>query len=378
MGYRIVRKPSRAYIVRSGANYYAESDTTLQNSLGTTEQDYYGALVNTVYGLIYIENDTYLVATTDLEMVGDVSDYNQIQSMDDITPTRYGYGDQNGYVKGIGNELEGSYENGIFTISSGRVVVQGVEIDIDANGMSTILDIPPLDVTWAYKIYLEVNFNRSINLYEVNLKSSYSTQYKDGQTITGKYVVIPNSGELRNNETAYLELYWGYIEPFESQSIGYHERNSWHKTVQPIVQYTKRRLKTSFLPAKNITVGDEQSTVFLATYPYKEGAIYEIHGAILGGYGDEGSSEHLFFTTILPTKFANPDTEAKTSQILRLSFDSSSVHYYDVRIGYRRTSGDYIDIYGQSLERYFFWDTHTSNINTSNAVHILDIYEIVG
>ena len=199
MGYRIVRKPSEAYIVRSGADYYAADDVTLQTSLGTTDQDYYAVLQNSVFGKILINSVTYLVATANLEMISDVSDYNPINSTDDVIPLRYAYGNQNGYVIGVGSELDGVYNNGTFTVGSGRVVVQGVEIDVDANGMSVAVDTA--SETRYYKIYLEVKFNQNINLYSATLRSGYST-------VGYNEITIPTSSELINGGTAYLDLYW--------------------------------------------------------------------------------------------------------------------------------------------------------------------------
>ena len=95
-----------------------------------------------------------------VEMVRKPSETPNIENVDDFMPIRYAYANQNGYVIGRGRigtgiDTEAYTINGnTFTINSGRLVIQGVECDIDT-GHSVVIDI---NSTKRYcAIYLEVN-----------------------------------------------------------------------------------------------------------------------------------------------------------------------------------------------------------------------------
>lgn len=75
-----------------------------------------------------------------IKMVREPSDSPNITNLDDFVGLRYAYGDQNGYVLGKGSEIDYSISGSVFKVLSGRVVVQGVECDIDANGVSISID----------------------------------------------------------------------------------------------------------------------------------------------------------------------------------------------------------------------------------------------
>lgn len=200
MSIKMVREPSASYIVKSGANYYAESDINLTNSLGLTTQDYYAALENLVYGKINIDNIMYLVSTGDMEMVDNVANYNSVLNTDDFVSIRYAYGNQDGYVIGRGNELSSSTSGASFTINSGRVVLQGVESDIDANGVKLDFDdgISGLRYVTVY--------------YQVNLATNTATI--KSMTDTVGYPIVDKGDDLTTvtNGTANLELYHVQIQ----------------------------------------------------------------------------------------------------------------------------------------------------------------------
>ena len=75
-----------------------------------------------------------------IEMVRIPSDTPNITNIDDIIGLRYAYGNQNGYVINKGNECSYTINGSIFKINSGRLVLQGVECDIDANGVEILID----------------------------------------------------------------------------------------------------------------------------------------------------------------------------------------------------------------------------------------------
>lgn len=90
-----------------------------------------------------------------IRMVRQPSETPNITNIDDIIPFRYAYGDQNGYVIGKGTEISHTIQGNTFRVNSGRVVLQGVETDIDANGVSFTIDNS--SQTRYFVVYYEVN-----------------------------------------------------------------------------------------------------------------------------------------------------------------------------------------------------------------------------
>ena len=89
------------------------------------------------------------------KMVRQPSETPNINNIDDIVPFRYAYGNQDGYVLNKGNELSYTINGNQFRINSGRVVLQGVEDDIDANGVNFTID--NISGTRYYVVYYKVN-----------------------------------------------------------------------------------------------------------------------------------------------------------------------------------------------------------------------------
>lgn len=104
-----------------------------------------------------------------IKMVRQPSETTNINNIDDIIPFRYAYGNQNGYVIGKGSELSYSVNGSDFIVNSGRVVIQGVETDIDANGFAFTIDNNA--TTRYYVVYNEVNLATN----ESTLKLVYDT-----------------------------------------------------------------------------------------------------------------------------------------------------------------------------------------------------------
>lgn len=90
-----------------------------------------------------------------IEMVRVPSETPNISNIDDFVGLRYAYGNQNGYVIGKGNECSYTINGSIFKINSGRLVLQGVECDIDANGVEITVD--NVATKQYYSVYLQVN-----------------------------------------------------------------------------------------------------------------------------------------------------------------------------------------------------------------------------
>ena len=105
-----------------------------------------------------------------ISMVRKPSETPNMNNIDDIIPFRYAYGNQNGYVIGRGAEVSHTVNGNQFTINSGRVVIQGVESDIDANGVTLTID--SVSETRYYVVYYEINLANNT----ANIKlSNYST-----------------------------------------------------------------------------------------------------------------------------------------------------------------------------------------------------------
>lgn len=104
-----------------------------------------------------------------IKMVRQPSETPNITNIDDIIPFRYAYGNQNGYVKDKGNEAGYTVNGSQFTIGSGRIVLQGVESDISASGVTITID--SVNELRYYVIYLQVN----LALNTVSILSQYDT-----------------------------------------------------------------------------------------------------------------------------------------------------------------------------------------------------------
>lgn len=130
-----------------------------------------------------------------ISMVRQPSETPNVTNIDDIIPFRYAYGDQNGYVIGKGQELSYTINGRDFRVNSGRVVLNGVESDVDANGVTFTID--NASETRYYVVYYQVNL--ATNTTDI-LLSNFST--------TG-YPVIDIGEDLTTNPSglARMELY---------------------------------------------------------------------------------------------------------------------------------------------------------------------------
>ena len=129
-----------------------------------------------------------------ISMVRKPSETPNVTNIDDIIPFRYAYGNQNGYVIDKGNELSYTINGNEFRINSGRIVLDGVESDIDANGVAITVD--PIAGTRYYTVY-----------YQVNLATN--TTLIDSENDSAGYPTIPKGDDLTENSAgiANLELY---------------------------------------------------------------------------------------------------------------------------------------------------------------------------
>ena len=126
-----------------------------------------------------------------IKMVREPSETPNINNIDDIVPMRYAYGNQNGYVIGKGTEISNTVNGLNFTVNSGRLVLQGVECDIDASGVTITID--NIATKRYYAVYLEVN----LGLNTATIKSEYDT---------ATYPNIDAGDDLTENTTGIARL----------------------------------------------------------------------------------------------------------------------------------------------------------------------------
>lgn len=130
-----------------------------------------------------------------IKMVREPSDTPNINNIDDITPIRYSYGNQNGYVINKGQELSYTINGNKFIVNSGRIVLQGVESDIDANGVELTIEIA--STKRYFVVYYEVNL--ATNKTKIALSDYSTTDYP--QIDAGDDLSKVSSG------TARMEIY---------------------------------------------------------------------------------------------------------------------------------------------------------------------------
>lgn len=277
-----------------------------------------------------------------IEIVRTPSETPNITNVDDIIPMRYAYGNQDGYVLGYGVELDGNYEGGTFTVGAGRVVVQGVEIDINANGATTILDNGTGNRY--YHVYLQVNLNSN----SVGLVNYYSDSSYDD--IEEPHTDNPN---LIDGGTAYLLLY----------SIKLNGSTEVEKTkmVQPIYYNARKLLWTG--NAEIGTTNPSGTLTSFATILEKENTTYEIHGEIT-----EDGTRRTF--VIYMQIGVHREYGYKTSQIVDTWFTSTLMQYATVEI---HRDGNFF--FGRALRPTIYFSNHSLAYNGISA-SITKIYEI--
>lgn len=126
-----------------------------------------------------------------IKMVREPSETPNINNIDDIIPMRYAYGGQNGFVIGKGTEISNTVSGLNFTVNSGRLVLQGVECDIDATGVTITID--NIATKRYCTIYLEVN----LGLNTATIKDEYDTT---------TYPTIDAGDDLTENSTGIARL----------------------------------------------------------------------------------------------------------------------------------------------------------------------------
>ena len=117
-----------------------------------------------------------------ISMVRKPSETPNINNIDDIIPFRYAYGNQNGYVINRGSEISHTVNGNQFIINSGRLVIQGVESDIDANGITLTID--SVSETRYYIVYHEINLATNTANIKVQFDTATYPTINEGDDLT--------------------------------------------------------------------------------------------------------------------------------------------------------------------------------------------------
>ena len=125
-----------------------------------------------------------------ISMVRKPSETPNITNIDDIIPFRYAYGNQNGYVIGKGAEVSHTVNGNQFTVNSGRLVIQGVESDIDSNGITLTID--SVSETRYYVVYHEINLGTNTANIKVQFDTATYPNITDGDDLTANSSGIAN------------------------------------------------------------------------------------------------------------------------------------------------------------------------------------------
>lgn len=224
MGIKIVRQPSAQYIVKSGTKVYAEDDINLTESIGYVSIDMPAIFENLVYGKIISGTSVQLVSTKDMIMVDNVADYNTISNVDDFIGLRHAYGNQNGYVPfdGYSRELNCTYTNERIIISSGLVVVDGVEVNFESGSIDTSPRVDFDDLPKTGNVFVTIYLSVRPMTNTATLEKIYDTTRRP---------VVDKGADLTANPNgkANLELYSVHIKDGVVQSVS--------KLIKPIGYY---------------------------------------------------------------------------------------------------------------------------------------------
>ncbi len=117
-----------------------------------------------------------------ISMVRKPSETPNITNIDDIIPFRYAYGNQSGYVINRGAEVSHTVNGNQFTVNSGRLVIQGVESDIDANGITFTID--SVSETRYYAVYHEINLATNTSNIKVEFDTATYPNITEGDDLT--------------------------------------------------------------------------------------------------------------------------------------------------------------------------------------------------
>ena len=182
-----------------------------------------------------------------IKMVRVPSETPNVSNIDDFIGLRYAYGNQNGYCIGKGRELDYQTSGSTFTVLSGRFVIQGVECDIDANGVSLTVD--SVSGTRYHTVYAEV----SLATMSASIKSLTSTvdypEVDSGDDLTENtvgisrlplYHLMSNSGSVTSVTKVVPSIEHTIIRPMTTVQIQTTGTESFELPLKPDTLYLMR------------------------------------------------------------------------------------------------------------------------------------------
>ena len=152
-----------------------------------------------------------------IKLLRESSETPNISNKDDVKMIRYAYGGYDGIIQSYGEKLAATVTGSSLRIGSGRVVVNGWEVDIDGAGVT--LDLSHMSSgVYYYTVYLEVN----AELETVEVKTLYDTaeyprvsvgddltEAQSGTAALELYHFIISSGNISNVERVCILIPYG-------------------------------------------------------------------------------------------------------------------------------------------------------------------------
>ena len=220
-----------------------------------------------------------------IEMVRVPSDTPNISNIDDFVGLRYSYGNQNGFVAGKGTECSYSINGSKFRINSGRLVLQGIECDIDANGVE--LQIDDVSTTRYFTVFLQVK----LALNEAKIFAKYDA---------AAYPTIEIGDDLTQNTSgvARLPLYQFMATNGEISSVvKIVSKLNYYGTSLDGYNYSKGTIEYRLNPLDNYNNSKGTIEERLTNLGFKEGNIIDSSNNIVGKIRRQGNYVLINFTS---------------------------------------------------------------------------------
>lgn len=275
-----------------------------------------------------------------ISMVRKPSETPNITNIDDIIPFRYAYGNQNGYVIGRGAEVSHTVNGNQFTVNSGRLVIQGVESDIDANGITLTID--SVSETRYYVVYYEVNL--ATNTANIKLSDYDTAGYPTidvGDDLTANssgiarlplYRFTATSGVISNIEKLVkLIKYVKDIEVENAKSVNGVElkkENNILKDGEEIISRTKLLFDSDTGVIKctlDESIEDKTLEIYYGLPTGQTSIRFKVYSSagsmIFYGIGYGGNSKLFLYHNLRATSSGNTVTNTNVIQIAMIGFD---------------------------------------------------------
>lgn len=317
-----------------------------------------------------------------IKMVRMPSETPNISNTDDFVGLRYAYGNQNGYVVNKGQECSYIINGSKFKINSGRLVLQGIECDIDASGVEITID--NVATKRYYTVYLQVN----LALNETKILATFDTatypNIDSGEDLTQNTTGVARiklyqfdaiNGVISNVQKTVNGVKYGYAE--NSKKVNGLEITRYENGVLKIgdIIIPQKMLIAKDLNIKNTPLTKDDQFIYM-TIPnivLNPGKHY-----LLEGYWDAGSFRTRFvynlYTTvgegIIDNKLEYP---AESMNVIATVTGFSIADFATVNV--KATNNGTNTKLQFTLANNNFTDE--TFISTSNSITLNSIYEII-